>query len=131
MAISRQGNVILAPGYSSTSVPNPAELLYSERGLLQKGVTLVPNQGVLETGTPLEYDTATKRYKKATAAANVVAFVRLSVDTSDPAKLASVVFAGTIKAGVIPSIVGVSDNLATLATAIGGKYNAQLGYIKF
>jgi len=128
---SRQGNVILAPGYSSTSVPDPKELLYSEVGLRQHGVTLVPNQGVLETGTPLEYDSATKRYKKATAAANVVAFVRISVDTSDPAKLASVVFAGTIKAAVIPVIASVSNDLAALATALGGKYNAQLGYISF
>ena len=38
MAESRQGNVILAPGYSATSVPDPKELLYSEVGLLQKGV---------------------------------------------------------------------------------------------
>jgi len=128
---SREGNVILAPGYNKGTEVTPTELLYSEVGLRQHGVTLVPNQGVLETGTPLEYDSATKRYKKATAAANVVAFVRIAVDTSDPAKLASVVFAGTIKAAVIPSIASVSTDLAALAAALGGKYNAQLGYISF
>lgn len=128
---SRQGNVILAPGFSTTSVADPAELLYSEEGLLQKGVTLVPDQGIYEVGTPLEYDSATKRYKKATAAANVVAFVRIAVDTAAPAKMASVVFGGTIKAAVIPVIATVTNDLAALATALKGKYNAQLGFIKF
>lgn len=137
---SREGNVILAPGYSKGTEVKGAEILYSTVGLVQKGVTLKPNQGVLEAGTPLEYDSVSKKYQKATAAANVKGFLRIATDTSDPQKLGNIVLGGVIRVSAIPATTGVTDgtvtngiaaNLAATATQLNGSINVQFGYLKF
>lgn len=131
---SREGNVILAPGYTKGTEVKSDELLYSYTHLLQKGVTLVPNQGVLEVGTPLEYVSGSKKYQKATAPAKVVGFLRIAVDTTDPAKLANIVLGGEVKYSVIPAVTSVNDNATNrdaMVAALNGTYNAQFGYIKF
>jgi hypothetical protein len=137
---SREGNVILAPGFSRGTEVKPKEILYSMSGLLQKGVTLKPNLGVLEAGTPLQYDSASKKYVVATAPANVVGFLRIASDTADPQKLGNIVLGGVVRLSAIPVVAGVTDgtvtagvpaNMAAMATALGGVINVQHGYIKF
>lgn len=138
---SREGNVILAPGYTRGTEVKPVEILYSMNpSPFQKGCTLLPNQGVLEAGTPLEYDAASKKYRRATAAANVKGFLRLAVDTSDPMKLGNIVLGGVIRLSAIPATTGVTDgtvtngiaaNLAATATALNGSINTQFGFLKF
>ena len=137
---SREGNVILAPGFSRGTEVKQKEILYSMEGLLQKGVTLKPNSGVLEAGTPLQYDSATKKYVVATAAANVVGFLRIATDTADPQKLGNIVLGGVVRLSAIPATAGVTDgtvtngvaaNLAAMVTALNGTLNLQFGYIKF
>lgn len=132
MAESREGNVLLAPGFSQKAEVRANEILYSTAGHTQKGVTLKSGQGVLLEGTPLAYDSSTKRYVKAAAAADVAGFLRLAVDTgasvSDQNKLGNIVLGGYVKTAAIPlgSLV-----LAEVATALGGTVNAQFGYLKF
>lgn len=127
---SREGNVILAPGFTRGTEVKSVEILYSTEGLLQKGVTFVPDSGVLEAGTPLAYDAASHKYRAATTAAETVGFVRIAVDTAAPAKLGNVVLAGVVNTKVLPANAVTAD-LVALATALGGTYNAQYGFIKF
>ena len=134
---SREGDVLFAPGYTKGTEVKGDELLYSYDGLLQKGVTLVANQGVLEVGTPLEYVSGSKKYQKATAAANVKGFLRIAVDTGTSgavSKLANIVLGGTIRYSVVPASTGVNDNATNrdaMVAALNGTYNAQFGFIKF
>jgi hypothetical protein len=133
---SREGNVILAPGFTRGPEVKSKELMYSMEGLLQKGVTLKPNDGVYEVGTLLAYDNATKKYRRATTAAETVGFLRIASDTSDPAKLGNVVLGGVVKAATVAAanpgaLTADATALTALATALNGTYNAQFGYIKF
>lgn len=132
---SREGNVIRAPGYTKGTAVVPEELMYSMVGVRQKGVTLKPNSGVYPAGTPLQYDSGTKKYVYATADANVVGFLRIASDTADPAKLGNIVLAGSVKSAQVTAAMTALGagtlTLAGMASALGGKYNAQYGFIQF
>lgn len=127
---SYEGDVIRAPGFEQVTAAAEPEILYSYTGLLQKGGTLKPGTGVYPAGTALKFDAATKRYEKATAAADTVGFVRISVDSgavTDIPKQAVIVFGGVLKAQYI---TGVTAN-AALATALGGSFNTERQFLKF
>lgn len=133
---SYEGDVIYAPGYAKSEVTTPIEILYSTEGLLQKGGTLKPGQGDLPAGTAMKYDSATKRYEKATSAAETTCFLRLGASTGDANALphqAPLVLGGTLKAQFL-NINGTAVDAtaaAALATALTGKYNAERNFLKF
>lgn len=130
---SREGNVILAPGFSRGTEVKPKEILYSYSRLLQKGVTLM-DQGVYEAGTALAYDSGSKKYRKATTAAETVGFLRIATDSSGHPKLANIVLGGVVRtSAIILNGAALADAAAAtaLATAIGGVANSNHGYIKF
>lgn len=129
---SFEGDVILAPGFGRESAAAPVEILYSTVGLLQKGGTLAPGQGGLPAGTAVKFDTATGRYVKATAAADVEGFLRLGVNTGTAdsmPKQGVIVFGGVLKADAITAAGLTVDN--ALATALGGVYDSARKFLKF
>lgn len=125
-----EGDVIRAPGIKRTDAAPTTEILYSTVGLLQKGGTIKPNTGVYPAGQALKYDSATKRYEKATVNADVVGFLRLPLNSGgadDIPKQGVIVFGGVIRAA---AVVGVTAN-ATLAGVLGGSFNAERQFLKF
>lgn len=135
MADSREGNVILAPGFTQKDTVKPTEIFYSMVGRLVKGCTLDVGQGTLQAGTPLEYAAGEKNYIAATADANAVGFLMHDVETGvtgDTPKLANIVLGGEIKTSAIPLAYATPDlTVAGIATALGGTVNTQFGFLKF
>lgn len=133
---SYEGDVILAPGYSKTTVSAPVEILYSMSALFQKGGTLTPGQGDMPAGTAVKYDAATKRYMKSTAAADTVGFLRLGVNAGDASsfpKQGVFVLGGEVKAALctVNGVALTPITAAAQATALGGKYLADRDVIRF
>lgn len=122
-----EGDVIYAPGFSGSETSTPKEILKSQVGLVQHGGTVTPGQGDLPEGTGMKLDSATKRYVKATAAADVVSFLRIGISTGDSSALPRqgvMVFHGELAASKL-LINGVAP-VAADATAMGAKLNTDL-----
>lgn len=127
---SYEGDVIYAPGFAREDVSAPVEILYSTVGLFQKGGTLTPGQGAMPAGTAIKFNSATKRYEKATAAADVVGFLRLGVNTGTADSLPKqgvFVLGGILKSDTLTG-VAVDD---ALATALGGSLDTDRKTLKF
>lgn len=81
------GNVIKAPsGITQKAEVKPVEILFSTHGLVQKGATLEPGNGLIEGGTLLGVVTASGRYAPYASGAldgtqTPVGFLRQSVET--------------------------------------------------
>lgn len=128
-----EGDILRPPGVGAprtTEAPDEVLGAYSPRPL-KKGGTVKAGVGVLRTGEPVKYDTASKSYVKSVLTAGaydqVDAINYAAVDATSEDKLINVLFGGTINAK-LPAIVG---NETALATALGGQYRAQFGYITF
>lgn len=136
--VSQFGDVVPSPGfYSGDPSEGQPDILYSQSALELHGGTLAPGQGVLRWGTAVSFDSATKRYKKATAAADVVGFLRYSVNTGDSAdaqpRQGLFVMGGVLKSSTL-QVNGADLDTAgkkALAGAIGGSYNAANDSIRF
>ena len=127
---SYEGDVIYAPGFAREDAVAPTEILYSTANLLQKGGTLAPGQGALPAGTAVKINAATKRYEKATAAADVEGFLRIGVNTGSADSLPKqgvIVLGGVLKSDALS---GVTVD-AALATALGGQFNETRKFLKF
>lgn len=131
-----EGNVILPPGGVSTKGPaGGEEILYSYSRLTQKGGTVTgsafPAGALLKKGTA---GTA-KKYVWAAKAdvAVVVGILRQGSDAATADKLGNIVYAGVIKGASVKysdDVDGLSGaELVTLATALGGRYDATIDAI--
>lgn len=137
MATDATGNVLNVPGTSSKGPTTDDEILYSYVKFTQKGLTLLKDNGVLKTGTVLKVSGTAKKYTGAAKAdvANAVGILRKDVDTVGQDKLGNVVISGMIKGAKIKYTDdqdGLSGaELVTLATALGGKYNAIFDFVSY
>lgn len=124
-----EGVVLRPPGVGPTKVvDDPVELLWAYNPPpLKKGGTVLAGVGVLRTGEPLKRSADGKTWVKA-AYADATALNYTATDATSEAKLINVILSGVINVN-IPAITGT--NAAALATALGGTYNAEFGYIKF
>lgn len=116
-----EGDVILAPGFGTGSTQAPVEILKSTARLRQHGGTVAPNQGDLPAGTAMKLNTDTKRFEKATAATDVVAFLRLGISTGDAKAMPRqgvLVFGGVLVASKLN--LNGSPITAEVATALSG-----------
>lgn len=140
MATDATGNVLKVPGTSGKGPTTDDEILYSYAKFTQKGLTLLKDNGVLKTGTVLKVSGTAKKYTGAAKAdvgtpANIAGILRKDVDTVGEDKLGNVVLSGLIKGAKIKYTDDqdglTSGELVTLATALGGKYNAIFDFISF
>lgn len=136
--VSQFGDVVPSPGFTEGPLSEgQPEILYSQSGSEFHGGTLEPGQGVLRWGTAVTFDTATNRYKKATAADDVVGFLRFGVDTGSPTshpRQGLFVMGGVLKSATLLLNDAALANAAakkSLATALGGMYNAANDSIRF
>ena len=136
--VSQFGDVVPSPGlYAGSPSDGQPDILYSQSGAEFHGGTLEPGQGVLRWGTAVEFDAATSRYKRATAADKVVGFLRYGVDTgsadSHP-RQGLFVMGGVLKAGYLQVNNAALANAAAkkaLAEALGGSYNNANDSVRF
>lgn len=135
--MSQFGDVIPSPGFTRyDATPGQPDILYSQSGAEFHGGTMAPGNGVLRYGTALKFDEATKQYSAASAASEVVGFLRYSVDTGSsaeaPLRQGLFVMGGVLKADQLqmPSGTDVADK-AGLATALGGHYDASRERLRF
>ena len=119
-----RGDVVRAPGLRTGATHQPKEIIASTVGLVQKGGTLAPAQGVLAAGTVLAKLSATKLFVPyadggAGGAGVPVGVLRETVDTGPAGtterKLCNVVYSGTLKQG---ALVGLD---AGAITALNGR----------
>lgn len=107
------------------------ELLYSTVGVVQKGVTLKPGQGVLPLGTFLKKDASTNYYVKATDAADVVGVLRQTTDTGTDeaasAWQANILYGGALKYSFISS----ANSGVVLASVLNAQINTVAGFFRF
>ena len=131
-----EGNVILPPGgVGQVATAGGEEILYSYSRLTQKGGTLTgssfPAGALLKKGTA---GTA-KKYVWAAKAdvASVVGILRQGSEAASADKLGNIVYAGVIKGASVKysdDTNGLSaGELATLAAALGGRYDATIDAI--
>lgn len=126
-----EGNVLRPPGVGATkTVSPPEEILYSySPPPLIKGGTVKAGKGIIRDGEPMKLEADGKTYEKvATPFTNAVGVCKTAVDCTTEAHLINIIFGGTINAKVQAI---TAANAAALATALGGVYNARLGFIKF
>lgn len=123
------GNTIPAPSYNEGPYIANDELLFSTRGLVQKGVTLKPGQGVLLLGTLLDQDPATKQYVKTVTPANAKGVLRQTTDTDFGGKTwqANIVYAGTLALAKVKA----ANSGVTLSSVPGVRIDEVAGYFKF
>lgn len=145
---SYEGDVVYAPGFAKSDVSTPIEIMESMAGLYQRGGTVTPGAGDLPAGTAVKLDTGTNRYVAATytaspdggttpATSDAEGFLRLGVNAGDSVddypKQGTVVLGGVLKAGAL-NVGGTAvddDIAATLATTLGGHYDAARKVLKF
>jgi hypothetical protein len=126
-----EGDILRPPGFKSTGVrPAPKEILGSAERLIQKGGTLKGGQGVIEEGTLVAQETATKLYVKytdgGTGGAGVpVGFVRQAVNTTNGPMLFNIVLGGSLKES---ALVGLT---ATAKTALNGRSDVSRDWFIF
>lgn len=137
------GNAIPSPGYWQASPTTDDELLASMNGYTQWGVTLKAGQGVLLLGTPLAYETTTKRWVATLATGSngittARGFLRQTVDTGSDSGgkefQNNIVTFGAIKlAKVTAAIAAVSGAkaLADVLVDVGGRQDTVFGIVKF
>ena len=132
MATEYEGNVLRPPGMGAVktvSAPEEALAAYNPPPL-KKGGTVQAGAGVLRVCEPLKYDGSgylVKSVLTAGAYDQVDAVNVTAVDCTTEAHEVNVLFSGVINAKVA-AVVGNED---ALATALGGTYNAQFGWIRF
>lgn len=131
MALEYTGNAVPAPGMLAGQHTNDRELLYSTHNYIQKGVTLKAGQGVLLLGTLLKQDPASKKYVKATVAAEAQGVLRKTTDTGTDALgqvwLGNILYAGVLKL----SHVSAANSGVTLTDVLGARVNLVEGFFKF
>lgn len=125
-----EGNVLRPPGMGAPrTVAAPEEIIASYNPPpTKKGGTVKAGVGVLRAGEPLKYDTGTKSYIKASSDYTDATCVNVTeVDCTSEDHLVNILFGGVINARV----TAIKTKEAALATALGGTYIPQFGYIKF
>ena len=120
----REGNVLRPPGTGSTPEVKGDEILASYSRLHQKGRTFKAGQGILEAGTVVARETATKKYVEydtggAGGAEVAKGILRTAIDTTDEDKLGNVVFGGIVKNSKITGLDGDA------ITALNGRVDAE------
>lgn len=134
---AREGNVLRVPGTSGVAEVKGDEILGSYARFTQKGLTLKANSGILEAGTLLKVSSTAKKYDgvaNAAGIASVVGILRKPVDTANQDKLANYVASGIVKVGKLKYADGTAvaaGDLAAVATALKGRYDAIHGYLIF
>lgn len=132
MVTEYEGNVLRPPGESAiTTFVSPEEILAAYNPPpLKKGGTVKAGAGVLRVGEPLKYDSngyLVKSVLTAGAYDKVDAINVTAVDCTTEDHLVNVLFGGVINA----KVAAITGSETGLATALGGHYNAQFGWIKF
>jgi hypothetical protein len=127
------GNAIPAPGFKSGRNTEDLEILWSTVGYVQKGVTLEPGQGVLQTGTFLTQDGTTKRYRKTTTPGQVQGVLRKTVDTGTVTGAEAQVWLGNILYGGVLnlSMVASANSGVTLTSVLNAQVNTAQGFFRF
>lgn len=120
----REGNILRPPGTGQTAEVKPTEILASYARLYQKGRTFKAGNGVIEAGTVVARETATKKYvpyNDAGAGGAEVAkgVLRMAIDTTDEDKLGDVVFGGILKNS---KMIGLD---AAAVTDLNGRIDAE------
>jgi hypothetical protein len=123
------GNSIPAPGFHSGNTAFEDEILYSAHGMVQKGVTLKPGQGVLLAGTILTKDPATKQYVKTTDASKAAGLLRKTTDTDAQ----GMTWQGNILYAAVLKLAGVraANSGVTLTSVLNGIVNEDEGFFRF
>lgn len=125
------GNAIPAPDFRTGGKIVDQELLFSTQNYTQKGVTLKPGQGVLLLGTLLKQDASTKKYVKATSAADAEGVLRQSVDTGTSADgqsfLGNILYSGLLNL----TLVKAANSGVVLTDVLNGTVNEKAGFFKF
>lgn len=125
------GNAIPAPGFRTGGGVIDDELQFGTHAFSQKGVTLKPGQGVLLLGTLIRYETASKKYIRATTA-NAEGILRQTIDTgTDPAGQVwqgNIVTMGQLKLSKV-SLANSGQNV--LGGVLGSRVDPVQGYFKF
>ncbi len=135
--VDREGNVLKVPGTGSVTEVKGDEILGSYARFTQKGLTLLKDAGVLEAGTVLKVSGTPKKYTAAAKAdvASAVGILRKGVDTTGKDCLANYVASGIVKGAKIrysDDTNGLTaGELADLAEALGGRYDAVHDYLIF
>jgi hypothetical protein len=135
---ANSGNILGIPGQTSTGEVREVEILGSYARLTQKGLTLKTATGTtLAAGTVLKVSLTAKKYAGAAKAdvATAVGILRKTVDISDSDVLANVVLGGVVKGATVKytdDTDGLSGaELISLATALGGRYDATHDFLIF
>lgn len=126
---SYEGDVLRPPGVSApTVVEGSEELLYSTASLpLKKGGKVESGVGVLKTGEPIKFNTTTNSWVKATEE-DAEALNYKATDATSEARLINVIFGATVNT----KVSGLKElDLDALATQLGGKYDANYGFMRF
>jgi hypothetical protein len=130
--IAYTGNSVPAPGFVVNGFTNDDELLASANNYYQKGVTLKPGQGVLLLGTFLKQDPATKKYVRATTAAEALGVLRKTTGTGTTADsmgwMGNIVYGGLLK---LDRVVAANPGIADVSAYPGAHVDNVQGYFKF
>lgn len=127
------GNVMTGPsGITQVAEVKPVEILFSTTRLIQKGVTMEPNRGVVVGGTVLARLTASGRYvpyapgAATDGSATAVGVLRQSVDTDGALpKQGNIVLGGVLKAD---ALIGLD---AGAVTALNGRTDTARNMFTF
>jgi hypothetical protein len=124
-----EGNVLRPPGVGVTkTVAPPEELLASYNPPpLKKGGTVLAGVGILRVGEPMKPSADGKTWVKA-AYADAKALNYTAVDATSENRLINLIFGGVINVKVVAI---TAANATALATALGGTYIPNFGYLKF
>lgn len=129
MPVEYEGNVLRPPGMTSPiAFAPPEEILaaYSPDPV-KKGGTVQAGAGVLRVGEPMKFDGAGYLVKATSTYADAVCVNVTATDCTTEAHEINVLFGGCINA----KVAAISTKEAALATALGGRYISQFGYIIF
>lgn len=137
MANEYMGNIIPAPGLTSSPTVIDLELKASTVGYSQRGGTLAGGQGVLLLGTVLARQISTKQWVKyesggSDGAGTAGGVLRQTTDTgaSGAGKYsANIAIKGTLKYNLVSTANGAQ--LASAITALGAKVNTTMNLFSF
>lgn len=131
--VEQVGNAIPAPGYNRKGGTSDQELLMASNpgSYHQKGVTLKSGQGLLLLGTLLKQDPSTKKYIKATSAADAEGILRTSVDTgtstTDQTWMGNILFGGILNL----ALVTAANSGISVSDVVGASVIANRNIFKF
>lgn len=120
---SREGNVLVPPGFTVGAVVSGDEILASYARFTQKGYTIKGGLNVIPAGSVMYRESATKKYTNVASGNGAVrGFLRKAVDTGASGagadRLGNIVLSGIVKLSLLKDTAGAALASTALTTAV-------------